>query len=167
MAWNNTYDPMGVAGVISEHKPGEKIAACIKEIQERVVRDAELEVGDGLEGEIEKTGNSIRIRIALDPSSDGDDRGYDPDGDGSAPVPEGFTGMFTSIESLEVDLTDRTLRCQVYLEEYEAGLLKSRSILGSEQFTLPTGIPAGGSQYHVLQRGAGGSVVWGPVRFPS
>lgn len=168
MAWNNTYNPGEIGnGVISEDRPGSKIAAAITEIQERVFNRARIDAGVGLIASAERVGNELVLRIELAASSPeySDEGGEDQE----EVRTDGFTGLVYSLTGAYYDYSLGAIVFDMRSDQYEDGILKESdsSAWGNLTVPIPSGIPSGGSQYHVLQRGEGNAVEWGPVRFPT
>ena len=78
--WQYRYRPVDIGSsvTITEHQPGHKIALAVTEIQDRVIVDAEITLGDVLK--IEVVDNVLKIVVPEYPE--------DPGGGGD-PLPEG------------------------------------------------------------------------------
>ena len=61
MNWTNTYPPSGVSGkeIITDHKPGAKIAEVVTEIQDKVVTEVETDFGLGIDDD----GTNIQTNV--------------------------------------------------------------------------------------------------------
>jgi hypothetical protein len=67
MDWVHTYREQQVppGGTITRDTPGKKIAKAITEIQELALTNADLKLGDGLDGKAEIENNRLLIRLNL------------------------------------------------------------------------------------------------------
>lgn len=68
MDWAHTYRVGQIPpnAVIHEHTPGRKLAEAVSELQENVVTDIALDLGEGLTGGVAIADNTATIQISVD-----------------------------------------------------------------------------------------------------
>jgi hypothetical protein len=84
MDWLHPYreEQVPPGGTITRDGPGKRIAKSITELQEMAVTDGELDLGDGLTGEIVVENNTMTIQIELTETGD-------TEGGGDFSLPDG------------------------------------------------------------------------------
>ena len=191
--WSHRYDLTGIppsgsqGGIITEHKPGQKLAKAVTEIQERVVIDVETEL-DGIQDQgtaIENNKLVLRLKGAgegvtqnlnvvvggewpelLTQGIEVEDGLIKSVTDGQLGYPEKDLYTGNIVVGATLGYAGDTLTLTLTKQAVDSGLVVDGTT--TEELTvtieIPDSIPAGGEQYQVLQRDESGAAVWDYVR---
>jgi hypothetical protein len=189
--WTHTYREQAIpgpspSGLITEHRPGQKLAKAVTEIQERVVVDVEAD----LEG-IEDTGtvvenNTLKVRLRTEPTVGVTQNFFAvaggewpelfvqelavengliknvSDGQELYPNIDLYTGPI--VVNAELSFGNGVLTIKLTERQVEKGVVINIQETEREITVEIDGLPPGGTQYQVLQRNESGTAVWDYVR---